>query len=97
MREPTVGDELAFDSLPEEVKALAKRVLSAAEDEAYDAGFSEGRDLGYDSGYDSGFEEGYGRGCKEEKAKTREEIEDLEERVERLQNEIDLLKLPPLP
>lgn len=51
MTNATVADELAFAALPEEVQALARRVLTIDEELAYTQG--------YDAGYKEGFREGY--------------------------------------
>lgn len=81
----TVADELAFAALPEEVKELAKRVLFVDVDTAYE------------DGYDSGFNSGYEEGCMEEGRRALKERSELREQINNLEDEITLLKLPPLP
>ena len=77
MTNTTVADELAFAALPEEVQALAKRVLcmtpkdvEEAYTEGYNTGYSEGlseSESDYDSGYENGYDEGLTDGRNQSK------------------------------
>ena len=75
VHDPTVGDEIAFDRWPQDVQALATRVIRARLVEEYEEarddalaqeraeGYEEGKEVGYEDGrevgYEDGFEDGY--------------------------------------
>ena len=82
VRTATVADELAFDTLTQEIRELAIRVLVEEVDT------DEIRSEGYSDGYSEGESDGYAEARRE----ARHEIADLEDKLQERDEEVEELK-----
>lgn len=53
MADATAADQIAFEALPDEVQALARRVLEIDYEKAFDDGVGEGFNTGFEEGASS--------------------------------------------
>ena len=51
----TVADELAFAALPDDIRAIADKMVESRLRAVYDDGYSDGRRAGREDGYDDGW------------------------------------------